>query len=956
MVLNQTLLRNPGKTATTNRRQNRARTARSNLKGFKSGRAMPIAQKIRFYTSILDREDMMDNMKDRLTHIGETIAGERGKLVVEIGSAIVDAARNKRTLYNQKLECLCRHDIMGWQYTEEMLKIFVKRKFTYYGTEECVNISKVKSEVEFQKLARNVIITGSAGSGKSTALKWLYMNSHIKNSSFLYLYARMFDECVSLQAVLDAVSEAIAHTDQCIIFFDGLDELKCIKGTADEFQVLVDFFSEKSSQEKKEGRCHRFVISTRPEHFSFHKMIRKKNFKKNLDNYIIYELQLLTPKETLKICKSIETLSMYDRKNQFQHFVDKWPAPNKKGHGMTKTQYLRHLKKYLKHTPQEQSLLTLPLLCRYAYPIICELSLQNHINTEQMINRESAQIQYALTSYIKWEFHDTHIYQTAGGEGKELLTNYERRVHGFLSEIAGTMGIERYIAKQKWDKIRRAKKITGNISFCVLQEYDSENMSFIHPLFKEFYLASYCVKVVERNVRKRNFLSEKDVMHISTLLGSSSSVSLMYAEQLLKCNYYLIKNVCTYLLQTIVHDDLRQFAKYASGQARYIYAKEAPFTIEEYLLVFPLGDVQYNDISFNISILNKLYSTGILKVESADSCLGCDLSKISNNLTIKGVKCLGSGFKHTVREFKIFCNGDFINIGGYWQSNVTRQELNEILLHSRFRYLIESMDITVNALLRSDIIRLIMIEKRAKDALRRSDEEKTLVGWMRNFIDLAGKDKNYWCMFDRGSLCVLQMTLENRPQMIELFRQGLSENKIDYVSLYGEYRALTQPIDAIVEEGKNYKTANISVDFDVDIGKLEETDNALRTYYTIHWKNLKLFRKVSNNNRDFFKDDINSMIDVREVLDLYEAAEQFLEKSPNEKLTLYLSDERLFTFYIMGEGDQMVELAQETLELCKKYQHRKGEWFRKLLLSDDMRFTGEDFEKIYAFARDYIWM
>lgn len=424
---------------------------------------------------------------------------------------------------------------------------------------------------------------------------------------------------------------------------------------------------------------------------------------------------------------------------KFQHFLDKWPSPDKKRHGMTKTQYLRHLKEYLKNTPQEQSLLTLPLLCRYAYPIIYVKSLQDqdNISKDYMLNRESAQIQYALTSYIKWEFHDTHDYQTAEGEGKELLANYEHKVHGFLTEIAGTMGTEDCIDKAKWDRIRKTRKLTGNISFCVLQEYNDENMSFIHPLFKDFYLASYCVKVVERTARKRNFLWGKDAINICKLLKSSSSVPRMYAEQLLKCNYSLIKNICTYLLRTVVHDDLRQFTKFASGQAWYTYTAEMPFTVEEYLLIFPLGGVQYNDIFFNISILDKLYSTGILEIKCADSCLGCNLSKISNSLTIRGIKCspdFGFSFKHTVREFKIYCDGDYIDIGGYWKANVTQHELAEILLHSEFRHLVENMDITANAILRSDIIRLVNIKK-AMDALRRRNERETLLGWTRSIID-----------------------------------------------------------------------------------------------------------------------------------------------------------------------------------------------------------------------------
>lgn len=902
----------------------------------------------------------MDILKDGLSRIGGLIAGDWGELVAKIGGTIIDGALNEQTAYNQKLMCLRSHDVAGWQYTEEILKVFVKRTFIYYETDEQVSISKVKSEIEFQKLARNVILTGPAGSGKSTALKWLFMNSRVRGYSFLYLCAKMFDECTSLQAVLDAISEAIAPTNHCLVFFDGLDELKCIKGTDEEFQELVEFFNKKSRLVIKENQCHRFVVSTRPEHFSFHKMIKKKHFEKSLDNYIIYELQLLTPKETLKICRSMEALSMYDREKKFGHFIDKWPTSDKRGTGMTKAQYLRHLKKYLRRTPLEQSLLTLPLLCRYAYPIIREWSSQDHVNVERVLYDESAQIQIALTSYIKWEFHDTHTCQTTGGEGKTLLVNYQRKVHGFLTEIAGIMGTEDCISKTQWERRRKAKKLSGNISFCVLQEADDENMSFVHPLFKDYYLASYCVKMVESTARKRNFFRDKDLAYITKLLGESSLVPLMYAQQLLECNYAPVKEICKYMLLTAAHDDFPSFVKYASGRKWYMYTDEAPFTIEEYLVVFPLGGVKYHDIFFNVSILNELKATGMLNIiENADNCLKCNPSKISKNLTLIGVKsspAFGTNFKHTVREFKVFHNGVIINVGGYWESSITRRELTDILLHSEFRNLLAETDISADAILSSEIIGMVLVKKRIKDEFRRIEEEQILRQWMRNITGLIGDDKNYWCLFDRGTLFVLQMIPENTPLMVELFRRGLSENTSDYVSLYGEYQAATRPIEILAEGGKHYKTADIPVDFDVNIEKFETTENVLSKYYTIHWKNLKLFRKAENGNFSFSKDDVDTILDIREVLDLYEVADHFLEEFPNEKFALYLSDERLFTFYMIGEGSQMVALAEETLGLCEKYQYHEGIWLRKLLLSDDMRYTGEDFKKVAAFAREHIWL
>lgn len=364
----------------------------------------------------------MGIIKDNLSPLAETVAGKPGKLVVEISDAIIDTMIAERTSYKQKMRRLCNYNIMRGQYTEEILKYFVKRDFVYYGTKDRVSINKIKSVIEHQKLARNVILTGPAGSGKTTALKWLYINSYVKGFSFVYIYLRMFDECESLQEVLDVISEAISHTDQCIVFLDGLDELKCIKGTDAEFQELVNFFNKISRQSEMEDHCHRFVISTRPEHFSFHKMIKKGFLEGNFDNYIVFELQRLTPVETLKICKTMEKLSKYDHKERYEHFVNKWPTSGKNKADtsknevdMSKAQYLRLLKKYLKVTKPEQSLLALPLFCRYAYPIICVWNLQDDVDKECTSNHESAQIRRALEYYIKWEFHDTHKCQTSGG-------------------------------------------------------------------------------------------------------------------------------------------------------------------------------------------------------------------------------------------------------------------------------------------------------------------------------------------------------------------------------------------------------------------------------------------------------------------------------------------------------------------------------------------------------------
>lgn len=908
----------------------------------------------------------MGIIKDNLSPLAETVAGKPGKLVVEISDAIIDTMIAERTSYKQKMKRLCNYNIMGGQYTEEILKYFVKRDFVYYGTKNRVSINKIKSVIERQKLARNVILTGPAGSGKTTALKWLYINSYVKGFSFVYIYSRMFDECESLQEALDAISEAISHTDQCIVFFDGLDELKCIKGTDAEFQKLVDFFNKMSRQSEMGDHCHRFVISTRPEHFSFHKMIKKGFIERNFDNYVVFELQRLTPVETLKICKTMEKLSKYDHKEGYEHFVNKWPTSGKNKADtsknevdMSKAQYLRLLKKYLKVTKPEQSLLALPLFCRYAYPIICVWNLQDDADKECTSNHESAQIRRALEYYIKWEFHDTHECPTFGGAGKAALANYQHKVWGFLTEIAGIMGTDDYIGKSQWEKLRRAKKISGNISFCALQEYTDDYMAFSHPLFKDCFLASYCVKVVERNAKKQNLLQEKDAVQLAQMLDSSSTIPILYAEQLLNCKHASVKTICKFLFEKAANKDLNYFAKFASGQVWYTYTPDAPFTVEEYLVVFPLGTVRYHNITFSAPVLRQLYTTGILEVEDADSCLGCDTSRISQSLNIKGVKSsstFGTGFKHIVREFKIVCNGDFVDVGGFWHTTTTKKELEDILLHSDLHHLISGMSHSISEIQHNEIIKIALLRKRIKDAQRRQEERNTLLSWMKSIINFIGEQKNYWCLFDKDSLYVLQMTPENEPLMTELFCYGLSQNTFDYISFCGEYKAITESIDILTQKEGICKVSDISVKFNSNIERLEQGNDALRTYYKIHWKNLQLFKKNSKRKENFFNNDINDILEIHEILDFYEQADHFLEQFPNEKLALYLSDEKLFTFYIFGDGDQMVDLAKETLDLCKKYQHQNGQWLRELLLSDDMRFAGEDFGKIYAYAREYIFL
>lgn len=906
----------------------------------------------------------MATIQETAVFVAGELGGTRGKLLAQLSSYVVSEVLTRREARKRKMDILCRSHTMGWQYNKAVLDNFVKRRFTYYGFEETVGIRMIQSEIKRQRHARNIILTGPAGSGKSTALKWLFLNSEIKGYTSLYLHAGIFNDeenvCKSLQDILVAIEESIEgdkankkEVGNYLVFFDGLDELNCLQGTSDEFDELIKFFNKKSRDS-----YYRFVISTRPEHFSFQEKIKNKHFEESLDNYAVFEIQMLTKRESLLVCKSIAALSKYEKKELkgTSHFADKWPTPSKDKTAPSKKEYLWLLKEYLRTTTPETSLLRLPLLCRYAYPIIREWNMQGRSSADQANSSQSAPIQYALASYIKWEFHDSCSAQTEEGKGKTLLANYEKNVFGFLTQIAGTMGVKDYISKKEWENQRKKKKVIGNAAFCALQECNDGKMKFIHPAFRDYFLAVYYAKTLERSISKRRDIPRTDFENLTQLLRSNSEFSVMYAEQLAGSKNLLIKRVISFLMQGIAGGSFSSLAKLVKGNSWYMFASDAPFTIGEYLRIFPHGGLKYNGIFFNKEIFEGLLSTGILEVENAACLSNCTIDQISAGISIKGVVNIpvyGSGFKHTTCRFYIVDSGNYIDVGGYWRQKIFREDLTLILRRREFQEILS--DPTATTIQKSTALQAAWRRKRFEDEIKRFNEEEELHQRIKCITTFMGSDKVYWCLFDEGSLFVYQIVPENEKQMNKLFHEGLSKNSADYLSLYGEYVAIMESNDELIQRGRFCETKSLSLVFDASRSAVNLKTTALRIYYSIHWQNLKLL-KIAKNADSYLQDDINYIFDICQILNQYEEANEFLQNFPNEKLELYLSDERLITLYATGDGDNMVTLAEETLELCKKYQHQKGVAFRNFLIADDTGFIGKDFEKVVRFAQKYIWL
>lgn len=879
---------------------------------------------------------MEDKKRAIISDMAESAFGKRGKLVIDISLFFVDTAQRKKEVKRKKWEILSNKNYdKNYQFNEIIIKNFVPRKLYYYGTKgkKHVSIHKIKHEIEHNNyVQRNIIITGAAGIGKSTVLKWLFYKSNISNCNMVYLYAKMFLECTSLDEFLTNVMDRIPNNKRCIVFFDGLDELPFITGTNYEFQQIIRFFDQKSNFDQKENVC-RFVISTRTEHFEFHKMFVEKNIENTPDNYLIYEINILTKKETFKICKSIKKLNKYERKNNINefayHFIDKWPSKEMENMPITtEKEYIKLLKKYIKTTMVNDSLLNSPLYCRYAYQFICDWSVQNKNQLNQNYKTQSDRIYGVLRAYIKQEFHDHSNLQTEGGIGKEEYKKYECEVSDFLVQIARLMGKKDYIDRKQWEsllndkkafpKLKNDKKNLTNAAVCVLQENANGGLEFIHNIFKDYFLALYYsqIKIVEKS---------NDNENLTVLLKSNSEFAIMYIEQLIKSPNELIKRVIKELIE-IENYNLQKISEYANGTLKFIYTSQLAFTIEEYLTVFPCGFVMYAGIIFNKEVLDNLCIDGILEVKDAYLLADCNQNVLSKNNYVKGISLA------TVPQL---CSIDFLFLS----------YINKEFFLYREEHQIDVANI--------DNIYLMFEQENEKMSKCEEEDKDRLKIIAKNIIKFIGDDNNYWCLFDL-SLCTIifyQMIPKNEEKIVNLFEKGCSDNLYRYIITYGNYLAHILDETEFVCKVSFQELNNIHFVFDSNITLLE-TDNICAMYYDIYEEILSIIQcKIA---------EICYTKKTLELIDDLKYVEPFLSKSLNKKFNMFFSDINLLALYILNESidmrEEIIKLAQDTFAICEEYQHIEGKKFREFLLGEDISYDDSYLKKVYEFAKKYIWI
>ena len=878
----------------------------------------------------------MSEIKSVIPKVAEDVFGKEGKYIAEAAICIVEITRNVKKVKEEKLKALSVKEYdMSYLYNEMILENFISRNFQYYGSERKISMRKIKDEVENKKyFKRNVIITGQAGVGKTTVLKWLFLNSNIPECKYMFIYAKMFEDCESLSEVLARLENIIPNDKSCAVFFDGLDELKCINGNEYEFNTFINYFDRKSKYDVKKPDC-KFVISTRPEHFEFNNNIIKRNSDISIDNYAVFELLTLTKKEAFKICKSIKKFYQFDEEKHLENYKKKWPSNN-----TGEVEYLKNLNNYLDNVDMNCSLLNIPLFCRYAYPIISVWRLQEEVYTSHNDMTQSERIENVLESYIKWEFHDSYRYQ-AGGEnskGKKLLDKYINQVFDFLTELVSLMKNNESISRKSWEELRSAKDININAALCALQEDNSGNIKFIHNTFRNYFLARYYASSQNKNEEGKN---------LSILLRRNLEFCILYVEQMANSSNEIVRKIYDYLLNQ-KDMDMEKLSEYANGNISLIYKPSITFTIEEYLSVFPDGTFMYAGINFNKFILNNLKSNGILKILNVNYLAGFNQQVISKNMYVKGMQ-FNSVISH--RYFLLFYIYEFSDLkflDGYFHASETYKKQVAALL-SKAKGSFETITDKEN------IKAVLELIDDYKNRYLEYEEERFKNMSIR-MIEFMGIDNNYWCLMNEDSIYIYMMIPENEKVMSDLFIKGKAKYPNAYSTAYGDYRARTLNMETIIQMGYNYAIDSLSFVFNAEQFTLIKSNDFFINYYSTHYTNISLLKKRMADSSIFLYEDISNDVSIHKIFKWYESMEEFLEKSGNEKLQLYYSDEKLLTLYTLGKGEEMVSLAQNTYSLCEHYQHIHGLKLREFLLRDDMSFIGDDLKKVYEYSEKYIWI
>ena len=243
-----------------------------------------------------------------------------GSTITAVTALYLNDKRNNKTfgLFNLKATNARMHNL-STEYTnisKKALSVIMRKyvqqniKHISINNNKCVDSVKTVKDLLGIAKRQSVLLIGKAGSGKSTALRWIYLN--ICNHA---TYIRMSNlSSKSAESIFEFFNEKL--NDNQMVFLDGIDELDLCVADNKFVTSLTEYLVSRNIQ---------FIISARVDHFDGFESLMNRYFSKKAithrDGILVYEILGFTSKQFVEAAMIVKLLHKADS----SHFGNKFP-------------------------------------------------------------------------------------------------------------------------------------------------------------------------------------------------------------------------------------------------------------------------------------------------------------------------------------------------------------------------------------------------------------------------------------------------------------------------------------------------------------------------------------------------------------------------------------------------------------------------------------------------------
>ncbi len=848
-------------------------------------------------------------------------SGNIGNAIVTTGYTIAKAViRHKRDKI-ERFQVITSNGIGRPEYGEILQKKYFVDRICFDKNQSPQKLKHIKARIENDKFNDNhIMLVGASGLGKSTALRWLFLNVSSKRFDHLaYFPASFFQDCNDINEIIQKVKDNTNNIGRCVLFIDGVDELKCITGNEKDLTDLCEGLIQLTVTRRQSDKYinnigHTIVMSTRPEHFGFSQTLKTKKEKMSYSRFSVYWFLPMNRNESEEMC--IRTIKRYMEKNKdttMADYQDKSPKDRKE-----LSQYYKQLHRYLKEDNKNSrfvSVLDNPMLCRYSYAVIMNSRFKNKISADEM--SEAKKREEVIHSVIGWEYHDGQSTKgKAVSKNDEKGIENENRVLSFLASMAFIADSDgKNIDKDEWNKQRKIHNISINNSLCFLEENSDGYLAFTNRLFYEYCLAKWYA------LCDKEILFKDDAINGFTKLLMQKEFAEMYLE-------FIENEECICQLKEI--NCMYDLFEFLQGGVELFYDEKMDATIEKILLFFPLSTLVYCNINFTYDLIVKIRKTSMLEIIHNDF-IRCNINKITENdidiicLISPNIKCI-SAVEH---NFCVFYNNKVHNIYGCTKQSIPEIEFQDSFFKKQIRGgLLEDKD---------KIMYRMYQEWKFETEKRMKISTRSITNIVKDISFVFGTENCLWCIYDGRHLTIYKKTQMNSVALSKYFKQNSHYNSLDdYVYSYFIYISFfTKNND--LQNLERYDVRNFEFSFTHCIMQNDTIDiskEIMSRYYDLWWYNRRLA-------------EVNSKAAIYKIpiINEYNILDKLVIDINSGLVRIAISDEKIITFMLLQDFDELHNVALDSLGFCEENNYMEGMEVRKRIIeSKDLDNNEKNYE------------